>query len=289
MPRRFLTALAVLVLGGSGGAQTQGQQDPVAGNWRGTFKSTDGTSTPIIITIVKAGNAYAASTTGVGENSESPLQKVTVSGTKVTLEGSAESKLGAVAFGAELTAEGNALRGAGTVGVGNQRISVTYELQRRARQDVVQPRVPQRVDYFTGRWKFEYTGGEFPPLSVGERAGTATFSPSGGTSFVTGTTDSQVAGKPFQETWTIGVNPETKMVVQHERRPGGIELVSLGNWTSPLAITFQTTPVRSNGRVYQLRRVMSVVSETAFDVTEEFSVDGGQFRRLGVGHFTRMP
>jgi hypothetical protein len=289
MPRMFLTALAVLVLTASGGAQTQGQQDPVAGNWRGTFKSTDGTSTPIIITIVRAGEAYAASTTGVGENSESPLQKVTVSGTRVTLEGLAESKLGPVAFGAELTAEGNTLRGAGTVGVGNQRISVTYDLQRRMRQDVVQPRVPQRVEYFTGRWKFEYIGGEFPPLSVGERSGTATFSTSGGSSFVTGTTDSQVLGKPFQEIWTIGVNPETKMVVHYERRPGGIELVSLGNWTSPLAITFQTTPLRSNGRVYQLRRVMSVVSATAFDVTEEFSIDGGPFRRLGAAHFTREP
>ena len=33
----------------------------------------------------------------------------------------------------------------------------------------------------------------------------------------------------------------------------------------------------------------SVMSPTAFDVTEEFSVDGGPFKRLGNGHFTKLP
>jgi len=40
--------------------------------------------------------------------------------------------------------------------------------------------------------------------------------------------------------------------------------------------------------MYQLRRVISVMSPTAFDVTEEFSVDGGPFKRLGNGHYTKL-
>jgi len=41
--------------------------------------------------------------------------------------------------------------------------------------------------------------------------------------------------------------------------------------------------------MYQLRRVLSVTSDTAFDVTEEFSVDGSAFRRLGNAHYTKQP
>ena len=104
-----------------------------------------------------------------------------------------------------------------------------------------------------------------------------------------GIVEGEILGKPFRETVTVGVNPDTKMVVLHERRADGVELVSLGNWTSPLAIVFQTAPVQSGGRAYQLRRVLSVLSETSFDVTEEFSVDGGPFRRLGSAHYTKLP
>jgi len=63
--------------------------------------------------------------------------------------------------------------------------------------------------------------------------------------------------------------------------------VSVASWRSPIAITFQTSPVVAGGRTYQLRRLVSIRSATSFDVTEEFSVDGGPFRRLGNGHFTK--
>lgn len=262
------------------------QGDPVAGNWRGTLKSADGTASPIIITIVRSGDGYAGSTSGVGENSETALARVTVSAQKLTIEGVSESKLGPVRMSADLTADGNALRGNGTVGVGNQAIPVTFDLQRRARQDVAQKHVAQRVEYFTGRWRFEYLGGDFPPLSAGERSGTVAFSPTGGT-FVRGAVDGESMGKAFKEAIAIGVSPETKSVVYVERRADGVDLISLGNWTSPLAIVFQTAPLTSGGKVYQLRRVISVLSETAFDVTEEFSVDGGAFRKLGTAHYTK--
>ena len=73
-----------------------------------------------------------------------------------------------------------------------------------------------------------------------------------------------------------------------ERRPGGVDLVSVANWRSPIAITFHTSPVQANGKTYQLRRFIAVHSASAFDVTEEFSVDGGPYRRLGTGHYTKL-
>jgi hypothetical protein len=86
----------------------------------------------------------------------------------------------------------------------------------------------------------------------------------------------------------IGFDPDTNMLVYAERRPDGFQLVSLGNWRSPIGISFVTSPVKADGKTYQLRRFISVRSDAAFDVTEEFSVDGGAFKRLGTARYTRV-
>ena len=261
--------------------------DPVVGNWRGTLTSASGES-PIIITIVKRGDGYAGSTNGLNASSESALKRVTVNGTQVTVEAADDSKLGAVALTADLTAEGTRMTGAGTVSVGTQKLIVSLALQRRPRADTVQPHVEQRIDYFVGRWTFEYLGAEYPPLSAGGRSGTMTFTKTGASNFVTGRLDGELLGKPYQEQVSIGIDLDTNMLAFVEKRPDGVELVSVASWRSPIAITFQTSPVQANGKIYQLRRLLSVNSPTAFDVTEEFSVDGGPFRRLGNGHYTKL-
>jgi len=262
------------------------QTDPVVGNWRGTLKSAQGVDSPIIITLARKGDAYVGSTNGLNAASEIPLKKVAVDGMKVALEAAAESRLGDVVLACELTAEGNAMRGAGVLAVGSQRFDVTLALQRRPRAEVIQPHVEQRVDYFVGRWTFEYLGAEYPPLSAGTRSGTATFTSDGG-HFVTGRVDNDASGRKYQDTVKIGFDPDTNMLLFVERRSDGFELASLGNWRSPIAITFLTSPVRTDSKTYQLRRVMSVTSNTAFEVTEEISVDGGAFKRLGKAHYTR--
>jgi hypothetical protein len=98
-----------------------------------------------------------------------------------------------------------------------------------------------------------------------------------------------VAGKTYQETLKIGSDPDTNMLVFAERRSDGTELLSLANWRSPIAMTFHTSPVQANGRTYQLRRLIAVTSNTAFEVAEEFSIDGGAFKRLGNAHYTMQP
>ncbi len=173
--------------------------------------------------------------------------------------------------------------------VGAQKFDVTLALQRRPRAEAIQPHVEQRVDYFVGRWKYEYLGAEYPPLSAGGRSGTMTFTRTGASNFVAGRLDGELLGKPYQEQLSIELDPETNMLAVVEKRPDGVELVSVASWRSPIAITFQTSPVQANGKIYQLRRLLSVMSPTAFDVTEEFSVDGGPFKRLGNGHYTKLP
>jgi hypothetical protein len=161
--------------------------------------------------------------------------------------------------------------------------------QRQRRESPPQHQVERTIDYFAGRWRLEYIGGEFPPLSGGGRTGTIAFSRLGTSNFVAGQLDGELAGKPYRETQTIGFDPDSHALVIVERRADSTELVSLGNWRSPLAIVFQTAPVQAGGKTYQLKRVISVTSDVAFEVREEFSVDGGSFKRLGNGHYTKEP
>lgn len=284
MRRLAIVALLTLIAASAAAQQTD---DPVLGNWRGTLKSSAGAESPFVLTIVKKGDGYAGTMSGLGGTSEMPVKSVTVAGGRVKVESSDDSKLGLVTLTGDLAVDRTAMKGAGTLSVGTQRFDVSFDLTRRARQDVVQPRVEQRIDYFAGRWTFEYTGGEFPPLSSGGRGGTVTFSRVGASNFVTGRVDGDALGKKYQEAISIGFDPATSMVVYLERRQDGSELVSLGNWQSPLAITFQTSPLQASGKTYQLRRTIAVISDNAFDVVEEFSIDGGAFRRLGNAHYSK--
>jgi len=267
----------------------QAATDPVLGEWRGTLKPAQGAETPFVISIAKKGDQYGAVTSGLTEASEVPLRKIAVDGTKVSFEAASESKLGTVTLGGDLLLAGNKLSGPAILTVGLQKFDVTIELTRRARATVLQRQVEQKIDYFIGRWRFEYVGGEFPPLSRGNRSGTVSFARNGRSNFASGQIEGEIGGTAYRETEMIGVDPDAGAVVLVERRGDGAIFTSLGSWKSALAITFQTAPVIADGRSFQLRRVMSMTSDTAFDLTEEFSVDGGAFRRLGNGHFTKIP
>ena len=264
------------------------QQDPVVGNWRGSVKSSGGTESPIVMTIAKDGTRYIGTTTGLSEGGDVAMQKLDVTGSGVSVEASADSRLGTVVLSATLNVQGNALAGDGVLAVGRQRFPISLAMQRRMRSDVVQHQVDQTAEYFVGRWKFEYTGGEFPPLSSGNQQGFITFGRAGSASFVSGTLQGESFGTRFEQRLTIGVDSEADTVLLTEKRADGTELLSLGNWRSPLAVVFVTSPIQASGKTYQLKRVFSILSESAFDVAEEFSVDGGPFRRLGVGHYTKQ-
>ena len=264
------------------------QQDAVVGNWRGSVKSAGGAESPIVMTIALDGTRYIGATTGLSESGDVAMRKVDVAGGGVSVEAAADSRLGTIVLSATLNVQGNTLAGDGVLAVGSQRFPISLALQRRVRSDVVQHQVDQTAEYFVGRWKFEYTGGEFPPLSSGNQQGFITFARTGSAPFVSGTLQGESFGTRFEQRMTIGVDSEADTVLLTEKRADGTELLSLGNWRSPLAVVFVTSPIQASGRTYQLKRVFSILSESAFDVAEEFSVDGGPFRRLGAGHYTKQ-
>lgn len=279
----WLTAIALAMP-----ALVAAQQDPVAGSWRGALTSSGGTESPIVLTLAKNGDRYFGSTNGVSEGGDVALTKVEVAGSTITFEAASESRLGHVLLTGTVLVDGTRMTGEGVLGLGTQKFPVTFTMQRRLRSDVVQKQVEQSPAYFVGRWKLDYLGGDFPPLSIGNRQGELTFVQAGTSNFMQGTLKGESYGAAFEERLTLGVDPDSDMLVLAEKRSDGTEILSLGNWRSPLAVVFLTSPVTKDGRTYQIKRVFSILSDRSFDVSEEFSVDGGPFRRLGTGHYTKQ-
>jgi hypothetical protein len=282
----ILTLSAAVTLSAQRGGAPAGPADPLAGAWRGTLRSSAETQTALVISIVKKGDVYSG-VVNTGGTTEAPIRKIDLTGNRLVVDAGSDSKLGDVALTTELMVDGNKATGSGTFSVGPHRFPVTIELTRRPRAEVIQPQVAQRADYFVGRWTFEYLGGEFPPLSAGSRSGTATFTKTGTSNFVSGVIENDLGGKKTQDRITLGFDPDTRMLAVVERRADQTELISVASWQSPLAISFTTSPVVSGGKTYQLRRVIQVLNEQSFDIVEEFSVDGGALRRLGNARYSR--
>ena len=286
-PRRTGWWAALLAAGLA--APASAQPDPWAGTWRGEMTSAPGAGSPVSLTLIAdAVGGYTGLVDGFAPGAEIRLDRVTVEGGRVTVSATTDTAFGPLSLVCTLVRDGREMSGTGRVAVGGHGFDVSLTLSRARRADVPQPQVEPRVGYFSGAWRFEYTGGEFPPLSVGTREGVVTFEPLPAGPFVRGQVEGDLSGEPYDETWTIGFDEATRAVVWIEQRPDGSTLTALGNWTSPIAVTFLTAPLEADGRVHVLRRVVRTTSDSAFSVLDEFSVDGGPFRRLGAGSWLRI-
>jgi hypothetical protein len=150
-----------------------------------------------------------------------------------------------------------------------------------------QPVQPQGLEYFAGTWTFTWTGRE-SAFTPGPRSGTVTFTRLGDTPFLEfqarGTADGVGT---YEESGTLGWQAARHVVALHERLWGNVEILSVGDWSSPISIRFESSPVRVKDQTLRLRRTYGIVSAGSFTVAEELSVDGDPFVRLGGGVFTK--
>ena len=149
-----------------------------------------------------------------------------------------------------------------------------------------QPQQKQSVEYFTGSWHMEYVGRE-SGISAGPRTGTLTFTRKGATDVLdmqtTGQTDT---GAAFKESGTFEWK-EADMSVTIRERVGTVELTNTGNWSTPLSIRTESQPVKSGNQSIRVRRNYQIINPASFTLSEEISIDGGPFQRLGNATFSK--
>jgi hypothetical protein len=156
----------------------------------------------------------------------------------------------------------------------------------RGRPTPPQPQQKQGPGYLAGTWQFTWTGRE-SPLTTGPRSGTVTFAQKGDTLEITTEGKSDDTGAAFKESGTAEWSDTQKTLTFKERLAGGAELSGVGNWSSPLAIRYESQPARVGQQSVRVRRSYQILSATSFSIAEEISIDGGPFQRLGNGAFSK--
>ena len=158
---------------------------------------------------------------------------------------------------------------------------------RKPRVSPPQPQQQQTDEYFVGAWTFTWIGRE-SPVSAGPRAGTLTYvrkSPGVLELRAEGKID---GGAAFTETGSAAWNAERKTMTWVERVSTGLELRSVGDWSSPIGIRAESEPVKAGSQTVRVKRLYSILSPQSYMVTEEISVNGGPYQRLGNGRFQRV-
>ena len=255
MRRDWLVVRVMLVLGIAGVAAAQprplGSGDPWAGQWRGALALPNGERAGVLLAIAGEKGAYSGYVSGFEEGATVPLAIVSVEGPQLVAEATAESDFGVIAVRYELTQDEQALTGMQRYVLGLQTVESPIELKRAFRLEVPQPQVEQRLTYFLGDWELEYAGAEFPPLSLGVRSGRVRFTRTGDAPFLRGAVTEDLYGEAYEESVIIGYDEATDVLLFKETLSNGTELLSLGNWQSPIAINLMTNPVEAGGQVHQ--------------------------------------
>lgn len=156
----------------------------------------------------------------------------------------------------------------------------------RGRATPPQPQQKQGVEYFAGRWSFTWTGRE-SPITAGPRKGTTVFSSAGSSLDIRteGTVEDTNAG--FKESGTAEWDAAKKTLTLKETLANGTILVGTGDWSSPLAIRYESQPAQVGTQSVRIRRTYSILSAQSFAIAEEISIGGGPFQRLGNGLFQK--
>ena len=278
---RIIAALTALALVAPA-AQAQGQLE---GRWQGMVKSPLG-ERQASVTIRKQGDAYTGSLSGLTGTTELPFKEIKVDGDKVTAKMQMDMPQGSVVVDFDFVLKGDTLSGKGDLNMGANRLAFTYEMKRIG--DVVDKTEPaplEKLDYFTGEWKFDLTSRESPFTPGGALAGTMKFTRVLDSKMLEARAEAKGDSGTFRSVGYVGFDAASKLYTFFEQT-GLSAILSTGTWTGP-GIRLESAPVDIQGKSYRLRRAISIVSDTTFTVKNEFSVDGAPFERLSNGTFTK--
>ena len=109
-----------------------------------------------------------------------------------------------------------------------------------------------RGAYFHGDCALDYAASEFHPPSLGTRSSRVRFTQNGDAPFLQGHVTGDLDGDVYEESVVIRYDEQTDVLLFRQILSDGTELLSLGNWQSPIAIAFVTNPVEADGHVHQL-------------------------------------
>jgi hypothetical protein len=305
---KHLPCCIFLVLTATASLTRAGQSAPSSldGKWVGTVDSIQGQGRATMTLKKSSGEGYTGTMSRLIGQGEIPLADVSLEGDKVTAKGQMDSPQGAFDIKFSFVLSGDSLKGKGEIEFNGQTFEIKYDLNRegsaaaaaaQATQSkagrpqtggqVPQPHQKQGLDYFVGRWKYTWVGRDSELGRSDPSEGSITFTRTAPDK-ISGVNDSGAPSGLFWGVTAVGFDEGTKHLTFEEHRAKGLDMKSVGDWTTPISIRFEIPPLKADGHTVNLRRTISVISGYSFTVTEELSVDGEPFERLGQGTFAKV-
>jgi hypothetical protein len=285
---------------------TAAQPDKLEGRWEGTVLAPQG-QFPAHASFKKEADGYRGTVSGL--RGDLVFKEIKVDGNRVTAIAEAQTLQGNLPVSYDFLIDGEALKGKAEVSFAGQNFTFIFDLKRISteppvlqaaappalpparetrREPAPQPLQQQRLEYFQGQWKFKWLARESLLGPGGSREGTVTYTPILDGKFLEGRTEGKIEGIDFREINYLTWDADRKILTSFEQRSVGAAILGLGDWTSPIAIRFTVAPVTVKGQTLQLKKIVNIVAAHSFSVTEELSMNGGPFQRLGNGVFTRV-
>ena len=298
----FLGAILLVGLMEVGGLA----QEKLQGRWEGKAQSPQG-EMPAVATFKKEGDGYTGTISSI--RGVTPLKEIKVDGANITAQSQVDTGGAVVTINYKFTVQGEKLAGKGELDFGGQAFTFEFDLKKvsdnpaaagaggaaqqggppqQQRAQVPQPQQKPSLNYFAGQWSFKWVGRESPLGPGGPREGTVTLKSDAAGKTLEGRMDAKTEEGALTNTMTVGWDESTKTLTFSERMSNGIQIMSKGDWSSPISIRCTVEPIKVKGHTLLLKRTISVIAAHSFGITEELSEDGGPFIRLGNALFTKV-
>ena len=282
-------------------------QDKLQGRCEGIAQTPQGEAAATA-TFKKEGDGYTGTITSM--RGVLPLKEIKVAGDNITALSQVDTGGAVIVINYKFTVQGDKLAGKGELEFGGQTMSFDFDLKKvsdnpavagsgapggapgggggQQRPQVPQPQQKPSLSYFAGQWSFKWVGRESPLGPGGPREGTVTFKPDAAGKTLEGRIDAKTEEGPLTNTMVVGWDESTKTLTFSERMSNGVQIMSKGDWSSPISIRCSVEPIKVKGHTLTLKRTISVIAAHSFSITEELSEDGGSFIRLGNALFTKV-
>ena len=143
----------------------------------------------------------------------------------------------------------------------------------------------QKLDYFTGKWAFEWIAPESPLGPAGKITGTETCRKVLDGRFLECDIEGRGPAGPFTARALMGYDERDKAITRHEFDSSGAVILKkgpmggdAGGWNT---VFWESTPFFRDGRPLRLRGSTNMYSPVSYRLRLEISVDGGPFTSFG--------
>lgn len=146
------------------------------------------------------------------------------------------------------------------------------------------PLPPLKLDYFTGKWTFEW---EMPDTIFGPGGtitGTETYEPSVDGRFIESDIEASGPAGAYKQHAILAYNEAGRVISRYEKDSRGFELLAIGRIATDQGfylINFESAPFIYKAQTLRIKTVASLTGPVAYRLRVQLSVDGGPYQSIG--------